>query len=177
MPGWLFALIVAAFAVAAFLVIRTKQRGRIVDRLPLEPDENVLLAEEGLKVFHRFRKRAVRGGGTTTRRVRSVLTDRRILLATGGPEGEHAFVILMIIDYSSESPPVAGEGYAAYLEKFRLANGYPTYPVTASDVTVDDGALRIDVPFPEAGARWGPPPEVKISTQQAERYRAAISAR
>ena len=177
MSGWLFALIVAAFAVGAFLVIRTKQRGRVVERLPLEPNESVLLEEEGLKVFHRFRKRAVFGGGTVTHRVRAVLTDKRILLATGGPEGEHAFVILMILDYSCASPPVAAKGYAAYREKFALANGYATYPFSAGDATIDDGALRIDVPFPEAGSRWGPVPEVKIYTQQAERYRAAISAR
>ena len=110
-----------------------------------------------------------------THRVRAVLTDKRILLATGGPEGRHKFVIVMILDYSSTAPRVAGEGYAAYLEKFRLANGYPTYPFTASDVTIEDEALRIDVPFPEAGSKWGPAPEVKLYTAQAERYRAAIA--
>ena len=179
MPGWLFAVIVAVFAVAAFLVIRSQQRGRIVERLPLEPGEDVLLEEEGLKVFHRFRRRSVFGGGTVTRRVRAVLTNRRILLATGGPEGRHKFVIVMILDYSSAAPHVSNDGYAAYKEKFGLANGYPTYPFTASDATVEtahgDEALRVDVPFPEAGSSWGPPPEVKLYTQQAERYRAAIA--
>jgi hypothetical protein len=174
LPGWLFALIVVAFVVVAYLVIRSKQRGRIVERLPIEPDENVLLEEEGLTVFHRFRRRSVRGGGTRTHRVRALLTDKRILLATGGPEGKHAFVIVMILDYSTVAPRVAAEGYRAYTEKFRLANGYPTYPFSAADVTIDD-ALRIDVPFPEAGSSWGPPPEVKLYTKQAERYRAAIA--
>jgi hypothetical protein len=31
------------------------------------------------------------------------------------------------------------------------------------------------VPFPEAGASWGDPPEVRLSTKQAERYRDAIA--
>jgi hypothetical protein len=177
-PGWLFAVVVVAFAAVAFFVIRSKQRGRIVERLPLEPHEQVLLEEEGLKVFHRFRRQAARGGGTVTHRVRSVLTDKRIVLATGGPEGKHAFVIVAILDFSAQAPSVASEGYDAYLEKFGLANGYPTYAFTAADVTVeDDGALRIDVPFPEAGAGWGPPPEVKLYTTQAARYRAAIGER
>jgi hypothetical protein len=180
-PGWLYAVIVAVFAVAAFLVVRSTQRGRIVAHLPLEPDEDVLLEEEGLKVFHRFRRRSVFGGGTVNHRVRSVLTNRRILLATGGPERRHKFVIVMILDYSSAAPRVAGDGYAAYKEKFGLGNGYPTYAFSAADVDVetthDDQALRIVVPFPEAGSSWGPPPEVKIYTQQAERYREAVAAR
>jgi len=66
-------------------------------------------------------------GGTITRGVRSVLTDRRVLLATGGPEREHKFVILMILDYTSAAPPVPGTGYAAYRRKFGLQNDYPTY--------------------------------------------------
>ncbi|MES1246138.1 MAG: hypothetical protein ABUS54_00510 [Actinomycetota bacterium] len=177
MSGWLFAIVVVGFVVAAFLTIRSRQRGRIVEHLPLAPDERVLLEEEGLKVFHRFRRRSVGGGGTTTHRVRAVLTDRRVIVATGGPDGKHAFVIVLILDYSTEARPVAGEGYAAYLEKFALSNGYPTYPVSAADVTIEDGALRVVVPFPEAGARWGPPPEVKLYTQQAETYRAAIDGR
>jgi hypothetical protein len=36
-------------------------------------------------------------------------------------------------------------------------------------------ALRIDVPFPEGGPKWGDPPEVKIYTHQAERYRDAVA--
>jgi hypothetical protein len=133
-----------------------------------------LLEEEGLKVAHRFRRRSVRGGWTVTHRVRAVLTDKRILLATGRPEGKHAFVIVMVLDFSSAAPRVGDEGYAEYREKFQLANGYPTYPFSAADVAVDE-ALRIEVPFPEAGASWGPPPEVKLFTRQPERYLAAIS--
>jgi len=180
-PGWLYALVVAAFALTAFLVIRSTQRGRIVTRLPLEPDEDVLLEEEGLKVFHRFRRRSLKGGGTVTHRVRSILTNRRILLVTGGPEGRRKFVIVMILDYSSAAPRVAADGYTAYKEKFRLENGYPTYPFSAADVDVEtthgDETLRIDVPFPEAGPSWGPPPEVKLYTAQGERYRDAVAAR
>ena len=37
-----------------------------------------------MKVAHRFRRIALRGGWTVTHRVRAVLTNRRILLATGG---------------------------------------------------------------------------------------------
>ena len=71
MPGWLFAVIVVVFVVVGVLVVRSTQRKRIVDRLPLGPDEQVLLEEAGLKVFHRFRKMAVRGGGTVTQRCAS----------------------------------------------------------------------------------------------------------
>src|SRR5262249_11184773 len=138
MPGWLFALIVIVFVVVAFAVIRRTQRGAFVDRLPLHDGENVLLEEEGLKLAHRFRKRAVKGSWRTTYRVRSVLTDQRILLATGGPEGQHKFTMLMILDYTNASLRVAQTGYPAYLEKFALSNGYPTYGFTAADARVDD---------------------------------------
>src|SRR5262245_63370036 len=114
MPGWLFAVIVVAFVVGGVLYVRSTQKGRIVESLPLEPGESVLLEEEGLKVFHRFRRMAVRGGGTVTHRVRAVLTNRRILVATGGPEGKHKFVIVMIIDYTAPARTVAVRGYADY---------------------------------------------------------------
>src|SRR5689334_1823113 len=152
MPGWLYAVIVVGFLVAGVVFVRATQRGAIVERLPLEPGEDVLLEEEGLKVFHRFRRTAARGGGTTTHRVRAVLTNRRILVATGGPEGKHKFVMLMILDYTHPAERVPASGQAAYKEKFRLANGYPTYAISAADVSVegDHGggdALRIEVPF------------------------------
>jgi hypothetical protein len=179
-PGALFAVIVIVFVVVGVVVIRRTQRGAFVDRLPVGDDERVLLEEEGLRLYHRFRRTAVRGGGTTTMRVRSVLTDRRILLATGGPEGEHAFTILMIVDYTTPATPVPETGYAAYRRKFGLANGYPTYPVSGADVSVEeDGgktSLRIVVPFPEAGSGWGDPPEVRLSTPNAARYADAIRA-
>ena len=175
MPVALYAVIVVLFVVAGVLYVRSTQKGAFVDRLPVTDDEHVLLEEADLKVFHRFRKRAVRDGGTTTYRVRSVLTDRRILLATGGPEGTHKLVLLMIVDYTDPAPDVPERGYLAYKRKFQLANGYPTYACSAADVTMEDGALRILVPFPEGGSGWGPPPEVKLSSAQAERYRAAIA--
>jgi hypothetical protein len=176
MPGWLFAGIVVVFVVVGVVLVRSTMKRAIVERLPVGEDEDVLLEENGLKVFHKFRQRAVRGGGTVTYRVRAVLTNRRILLATGGPEGKHKFVILMILDYSTPAEPVPESGYAAYKRKFQLGNGYPTYAFSAADVSLEEGALRIDVPFPERGSRWGPPPEVKLYTAQAERYREAISS-
>jgi hypothetical protein len=176
MPGWLFAAIVVVFVVGAVLVVRSTQRRAVVERLPLEPDEDVLLEEEGLKVFHRFRRTAARGGGTVTHRVRAVLTSRRIFVATGGPEGEHKLVLLMILDYTTPAPPVPDRGHAAYKRKFQLGNGYPTYGFSADDVGVEDEALRVLVPFPEAGPGWGDPPEVKLYTKQIERYREAIAA-
>jgi hypothetical protein len=111
--------------------------------------------------------------------VRSVLTDRRVLLSTGGPEAKHEFVIVLILDYGTAATPVPETGFVAYRRKFDLANGYPTYPCSAADVSVDedDGMtqLRVVVPFPEAGESWGGPPEVRLSTSQAARYVAAIS--
>jgi hypothetical protein len=177
-PGALFAVIVIVFVVVAVVVVRRMQRGAIVVRLPLSEGEQVILEEEGLKLFHRFRRTSARGGGTVTHRVRSVLTDRRVFLATGGPEGKHKFVILMILDYTTAATPVLETGYAAYRRKFGLQNGYPTYACSAADVSVenDDGEtrLRVVVPFPEAGESWGDPPEVRLSTPQAPRYEEAI---
>ena len=178
MPAALFAVLVVAFVAVGVVFVRRKQRGAIVARLPIEEGEHVLLEEEGLKLFHKFRQTSVRGGGTVTHRVRSVLTDRRVLLATGGPEGKHKFVILMILDYTTAAPSVPETGYAAYLRKFGLQNGYPTYACSAADVSVEehDGEtrLRAVVPFPEAGEGWGDPPELWLATLQAARYAEAI---
>jgi hypothetical protein len=178
-PAALFAVIVVAFVVVGVVVVRRTQRGAIVPRLPLAEDEQVLLEEEGLKVSHRFRRTAARGGWTVTHRVRSVLTDRRILLATGGPEGKHEFVILMILDYTTAAPPVPERGYAAYRRKFGLQNGYPTYACSAGDVSVEEHeghpCLRVVVPFAEGGEGWGDPPELRLSTSQAARYEEAIA--
>jgi hypothetical protein len=178
MPGALFAVIVVLFVVVGVVLVRRTQRGAIVERLPLGDGEHVILEETGLKLFHRFRRRAARGGGTTTHRVRSVLTDQRILLATGGPDGKHKFVILMILDYTTPAAPVPETGYAAYRQKFGLRNGYPTYAFSAEDAGVEEhdgeARLRIIVPFPEAGEGWGDPPEVRLSTPQAARYEEAI---
>ncbi len=175
MTGWVFAGVIVVFVIAGAVFVRSTQKGAVVERLPLEPGEDVLLEEEGLKLLHRFRRRAVRDGGTVTYRVRAFLTHRRILLATGGPEGKHKFVILMILDYTTPAPGVVETGYAAYKRKFELQNGYPTYAFSATDVSLDDAAtLCIEVPFPEAGPGWGAPPEVKLFTKQAERYRDAM---
>ena len=171
MPTVVFTAIVVAFLLVGVVLVRRSQRGAFVDRLPVGGDENVLLEEEGLKVGHRFRRMSVWGGWTTTYRVRSTLTDRRILLSTGGPSGEHRLVILMILDFSAQAPPVSETGYAAYLRKFGLANGYPTYYVSRSDLTVDGEELRFVVPFAE-----GDPPAVRFSTPNAARYVDAISA-
>jgi hypothetical protein len=177
MPGWLYVGIVVVLVVGGVVFVRSTQKGAFVERLPVEEGEDVLLEEEGLKLFHRFRRRAVRDGGTVTFRVRAVLTNRRILLATGGPEGKHKFVILMILDYTNPAPGVPESGYEAYKRKFALQKGYPTYAFSAADVSLDEGALRIEVPFPEAGPNWGGQPEIKLFTKQAERYRDAISSR
>jgi hypothetical protein len=174
MPGVVFAVIVVAFLVVAVVLVRRTQRGAFVDRLPIADGEHVLLEEEGLKLAHRSRRRSVRGGWTVTHRVRSVLTDRRVVLATGGPEGKHKFVILMILDYTAESPAVAETGYAAYRRKFGLANGYATYYCSDSDVSVESDELHVVVPFPEAGGNWGDPPAVRLSTPNAARYDEAI---
>jgi hypothetical protein len=175
MPGWIFAVIVLVFAVAGVVFVRSTQKRAVVERLPLEPGEEVVLEEEGLKLFHRFRKTAARGGGTVTHRVRATLTDRRLLLTTGGPEGRHKYVLLMILDYTTPAEPVPETGYDAYKRKFRLDNGYPTYAFSAPDEHGDAETLSIAVPFPEAGPGWGDPPEVRLSTAQAERYREAIA--
>ena len=181
MPGALFAVIVVVFVVVGVVYVRSTQKRAIVERLPTGQDENVLLDEKGLRVFHRPRRTAVRGGGTLIHRLRVVLTDRRILVVSGGPEGKHKFVILMILDYTALAQPVPESGYAAYKTKFRLDNGYPTYAFAVADVSLEEqrgggAALRIEVPFPERGPKWGDPPEVKIYTQEAERYRRAVAA-
>jgi len=180
MPGWLFAVIVIVFLIVAVPLVRRTLKGAILERLPLVDGERVVLEEEGLKLSHRGQKRSARGGWTVTYKVRSVLTDRRIILATGGPEGKRKLVIKVIVDYTTPAPTVTDSGYSAYLSKFKLGNGYPTYPISEGDVSVvndgGDGELRFVVPFPEGGPSWGPPPEVKLATAKAERYRDAVAA-
>jgi hypothetical protein len=179
-PAGLYVVIVIAFLIVAVGIVRRTQRGAIVARLPLLEGERVILEESGLKLLHRSRRTAALGGGTVTHRVRSTLTDRRVLLATGGPEGKHKFVILVVLDYTTAAPAVPETGYAAYRRKFGLANGYPTYAFSSADLSVDEhdgeSRLRVVVPFPEAGAGWGAPPEVRLSTPQAARYVAAVQA-
>jgi len=180
MSAALFAVIVIVFFVVAVLYVQRTLKGAIVERLPLDQGEEILLEEEGLKLFHTFARTAVGGEGTLTHWVRAVLTDRRIFLATGGPVGKHKFVILMILDYTTPAEPVVESGYAAYKRKFHLENGYPTYAFGVVDVDLggqsNDSELRIDVPFPEGGPSCDPP-EVKLYTKQAERYREAVARR
>ena len=135
-----------------------------------------------MKLFHRFRRRAVRDGGTGHVRVRALLTNRRILLATGGPEGKHKFVILMILDYTTPAPGGTGERVCGLQEEVRPAERLSDVCVLGRGRQPGRGArrraaLRIEVPFPEAGTSWGDPPEVKLFTKQAERYREAITRR
>lgn len=168
-----FTVILVAFVAVAVVLVRRTLKPAITDRLPLEEGERVLLDEAGLKVDHRIRSKGVR-----THRVRAVLTDRRILLVTGGPEGEHKFLIQMILDYTTPAFPVPERGYSAYKRKFQTANGYPTYCISSENVNlVEEGgrsAVQIDVPFPEHG-RLYLPPKVVINTEQAERYRDALA--
>ena len=179
MSGALFAGVVVVFAIVAVVVMRRTQRGAFVERLPLDEHEQVLLEEEGLKLRHRFRRRSLRGGWRVTHRVRSVLTDRRIVLATGGPEGRHKFVILMIVDYTDRRAAGSRDRVRGVPEEVRPARTATRRTrARRSDVSVDDHhgetRLRIVVPFPEAGEGWGDPPEVELATRQAARYEEAI---
>ena len=63
----------------------------------------------------------------------------------------------------------------AYLRKFALQNGYPTYAFSSADASVEDGSLHVVLPFPEKGDHWGPLPEVRLHTPQAVRYLEALS--
>jgi hypothetical protein len=175
MPTWFFYLIVAVFAIVAILVIRRQIRGAIFERLPIEPNEKILLEEQGLKVFEKIREAT--GGRSLTSRVTVVLTDRRILVATGGPEGKHKFFLKMILDYRTAAPEISDTGYSAYYEKFQLSNGYATYYISPSNVSLVEEkgqiAVKIDVPFPEHGSMYVEP-EVIIYTKSPETYQLAF---
>ena len=100
-------------------------------------------------------------------------------MATGGPEGQHKFVILMILDYTSPGRSVAETGYAAYKTKFGLENAYPTYAFTAADVSLEEERRPVGAAHrgavPGGGLGLGRPAEVRLYTAQAERYRDAIA--
>jgi hypothetical protein len=176
MPTWVFYLIVVVFVVVAILIISRQIRGAIFERLPIEPDESILLEERGLKVFEKIREAS--GGKSLTSRVTVVLTNRRILVATGGPEGKHKFFLKMILDYKTPPPVTSDTGYSAYYEKFQLANGYATYYIAPSDVNLVEKkgelAVKIHVPFPEHGSMYVEP-EVIIYTKNSAAYRLAFS--
>jgi hypothetical protein len=177
MPLWFLAILIV-FVVVSAIGIRWTIRRAIVDRLPIAEGETVLLAEEDLKVFHKIREHS--GGQSLTYKSRAVLTDRRMLIATGGPEGKHKYVIKMILDYTTAGPLMATVGYGAYYRKFHLENGYPTYYISPRDVSLAEAdgkpALRIDVPFPEHGSVYVQP-VVTIHTSQASRYLEALNQR
>ena len=121
MPAALFAVVVVLFVVVGVIVIRSEAEAvRSSTASRSRTASAILLEEAGLKVYHRVPPGSARGGGRSRHRVRAVLTDRRIILATGGPEGKHKFVILMILDYTTPALPVPESGYAAYQRKFRL---------------------------------------------------------
>lgn len=175
MPSWIFYLIVAAFVIVGILLIRRSIRGAIFERLPIEPDESILLEERGLKIFAKIREAS--GGKSLLSRATVVLTNRRIIVATGGPEGKYKFFLKMILDYRTPSPTVSGSGYFAYYEKFKLENGYATYYITPSDISLIETkgqlAVKIHVPFPEHGSMYVEP-EVILYTKNPEAYQAAF---
>ena len=173
-----FTVVVVVFVIVAVILIRRQIGGAIFERLPILPDEKVLLVERGLKIFHKIREAS--GGQSLTYRVTVVLTDRRILIATGGPEGKHKFFIKMILDYRKAAPQVNDSGYGAYYSKFHLENGYATYYVSPKDVHFIEKkgklAVRIQVAFPEHGSFYVEP-EIIIYTDQPEKYREVFSER
>jgi hypothetical protein len=176
-----FTLAVVAFVAAGVVLVRRTQRGAFVERLPLDDGEEVLLEEEGVRVWHRFRRTARFGrSGVETRGARVVLTDRRIVVATGGPAGRRKFVLLLVVDYTGPSPPATGSGYGAWRRKFRLDRGYPTYGCSRDDLTLaeegDRSGVRVVVPFPERGERWGDPPEVVLYTRHPELFLEHVAA-
>ena len=174
MPDWALILLLV-FVVAAVIIIRWTLRRAIVEKLPVAHGERVLLTETGLEIYHKVREHY--RGRALTSGVTVVLTDKRVIVATGGPEGVHKYLLKQIIEYTTSSPAVKGSGYGAYYAKFRLENGYATYYVAPENVSVveKDGqtAVRFEVPFPEHGAFYINP-EVTIYTSRAEEYRKAI---
>lgn len=174
MPDWYLAALLV-FVVVAVIAIRWTLRRAIVEKLPVVEGERVLLTETGLTVFHRMRGH-YRGRGLMSG-VTVMLTDKRVILATGGPEGVHKYLLRQIIDFTTPLPAVKGSGYGAYHAKFRLKNGYATYFAGPKNVSVVDKdgktGVRFEAPFPEHGAFYINP-EVIIYTSHPEEYRKAI---
>lgn len=174
MPDWALILLLVLVVVAVIIIHWTLRRA-IVEKLPVADGERVLLTETGLQVYHKMREHY--GGRALTFGVTVVLTDKRVILATGGPEGVHKYLLRQIIEYTTSPPAVQGSGYGAYHAKFRLDNGYATYFVAPENVSVveKDGqaGVRFEVPFPEHGAFYINP-EVIIYTSRSEEYRKAF---
>src|SRR5690349_16407822 len=101
-------IVVAVVLVIGYFIHRYLIAPATFDRLPIAADERVLLREEGTKLWHAATgvKPVWGRGGTTTHGVTVVLTDRRMLAATGGPEGKHKFWMQMVVDYTA-APPAA----------------------------------------------------------------------
>jgi hypothetical protein len=162
-------IIVAVIVVILILVVRFTIRGAVVDRLPVDPDERVLLDESDLRVLHRIRDTT--GGKTMIGGARVLLTDGRILVATGGPEGKHKFFIRCIVEYGPAASSKLASATGGYHQRFHLEQGFATYPVMKQDIHVAHDEVRIRVPFPDAGPFFVPP-EVTIYSRRPEVYRA-----
>ena len=166
MSTWVFAV---AFLAVAFLLVHFMVRKAVFERLPLAEGELVLLDEHDLRVYRKIRRTP--SGHSLTYNVRVVVTDRRIYLATGGPEGKYKFFLLAIVDYVSPAPPDSSYG--------TWRNGYPTYHVRPTDLTFieEDGrpAVRIVVTSPSPGPLFDQP-ELILYTHQPDRWRELFAA-
>lgn len=173
-PKMIYA-IVAAVMLLAIIGIRYAMRGAIFDRLPIAADEQVLAEEPGLRVESRL-PHASRGWETRFG-MHVVLTNRRILLATGGPEGKHKFVLVYVVEYTPKRTLTAEELAAAKGAGYGLENGYATFRVGADHVTVqeEDGKTMVKVEVPYSNdATFANSPVLKFYTGQADKYRAVF---
>jgi len=170
--------IVAVVMLLAIIGIRYAMRGAIFDRLPIAADEQVLAVEPGLRVLWRMPHAA--NGWETRFGMHVVLTNRRILMATGGPEGKHKFVLVYVVEYTPNRPLTAEELSAAIGAGYGLENGYSTYRVGGDNLTVvqEDGkqVVQVEVPYSN-DTTFARPPVLKIYTGQVERYREALGIR
>lgn len=168
--------IVAVILAIAILAIRYSLRGAIMDRLPIEPDEQILCDEENRRVFHRVRDTV--DGRVLMYKVRLVLTNRRILIATGGPEGKHKFLIRYIVEHRGTHALTPEEVGAARAAGYGLDKGYATYRIGAADVALicEDGqtAVRILVPY-TVDETFQLPPRLVLYTARPEVYRGLFA--
>ena len=159
MPGWLFAGNRCRLRRRGVVFVRSTQKGAFVERLPVEQDEDVLLEEEGLKLFHRFRRMAVRGGGRYSSRAGGA--HRSAHPARDGRARGQAQVRdpddPRLHDPGGGRP---GDRVRGLQAEVRLQNGYPTYAFSAADVSLDEehgggAALRIDGAVPGGWSEVG----------------------
>lgn len=168
--------IVAVVMLLAIIGIRYAMRGAIFDRLPIAADEQVLAVEPGLRVLWRMPHAA--NGWETRFGMHVVLTNRRILMATGGPEGKHKFLLVYVVEYVPQRPLTPEELSAATGAGYSMENGYPTYRVGRDNLAVvveEDGkqVVQVEVPYSN-DTTFARPPVLKIYTGQVEKYRAAF---